>query len=261
METMVGGRKVEAVLHCGKAGWWFGMDRATGKLLFRSDEFVRHQNTYNAWNSNMPQAPQGVVVAPGGSGGVDFSPVSLDPGSGIVYVAAIHRPKILTLEKIPNSPGYPALFKMDRKAVPISQGWGTLTALDVKNGGHTVWQVETPAPLAGGALATADGLVCIGETNGHFDAFDSATGKALWTYQTGANVGAPAMSYSVNGRQYIAVATGNPATPAVRAFAGTLNRAGGAIIVFARRRSKRSAASFAGNRENPSPAGTSNDFI
>ena len=47
-----------------------------------------------------------------------------------------------------------------------------------------------------------------GEANGRLSAYDAASSKVLWTYQTGASVGAPPMSYAANGRQFIAVATG-----------------------------------------------------
>lgn len=71
-----------------------------------------------------------------------------------------------------------------------------------------LWQVKTPQPLVGGTLATAGGLVFTGEANGRFSAFDAATGETLWMHQTGGNVGAPPISYTVNGRQFVAVATG-----------------------------------------------------
>ena len=222
LDAKAGGRTVPAVLECGKAGWCFVIDRASGKFLFRTDEVVPHQNTYSAGNST----PEGIPVAPGTGGAVTVSPVSYDPISGVVYVAGRHAPSIQTLVQIPNVPGGTALFKLVSKPVPPSQTWGTLTALDLKNGGHMLWQMKTPQPLVGGTLATAGGLVFAGEANGHFNAYDSATGKALWTYQTGANVGAPPMSYTVNGRQFVAVATG--AAPG----AGGL-RPGGAILAFA----------------------------
>ena len=103
-----------------------------------------------------------------------------------------------------------------------------LTALDLKNGGHALWQAKTAQPLVGGTLATGGGLVFVGEANGHFTAYDSSAGKVLWSYQTGAYVGAPPVSYSLNGRQYVAVATGAPA--AGHNYGG---KGGGAIMVFA----------------------------
>ena len=136
-------------------------------------------------------------------------------------MAGRHDPSIQTLVNIPNVPGGPTLFKLASKPVPPSETWGTLTALNLKNGGRMLWQVKMPQPLVGGTLATAGGLVFTGEPNGRFSGYDATSGEALWEYQTGASVGAPPVSYMVNGRQFIAVATGAAPGP------------GGAIRVFA----------------------------
>src|SRR5262249_35784193 len=149
--------------------------------------------------------------------------VSYDAGSGIVYVAGRHDPTTRTLTRMANVPGGPALFRLESKPVPASETWGTLTALDLANGGRVLWQVKTPEPLGGGTLATAGGLGFTGEANGRFNAYDAATGKTLGTHQTRVNVGAPPMSYAVNGRQFVAVATGTAAGL----------RPGGAIMAFA----------------------------
>jgi plastocyanin len=50
--------------------------------------------------------------------------------------------------------------------------------------------------------------VFAGEGNGNFDAYDATTGARLWQFQTGAGANAPAMTYQVNGQQYVAVASG-----------------------------------------------------
>ena len=68
--------------------------------------------------------------------------------------------------------------------------------------------MKTPQPLIGGVLATAGDLVFNGEANGWFKAYDAKNGKELWKYHCGAGVNAPAVSYMVNGKQYIAVAAG-----------------------------------------------------
>jgi glucose dehydrogenase len=74
--------------------------------------------------------------------------------------------------------------------------------------GKVAWKFDTEQPLIGGVLATAGGLVFNGEGNGLFRAFDAKTGRKLWEYQCGAGVNAPAVTYTVAGRQYIAVAAG-----------------------------------------------------
>lgn len=88
-----------------------------------------------------------------------------------------------------------------------AQQSGTFTAIDVDTG-KIGWQVKTPQPMMGGALATGGNLVFTGEGNGWFDAFNATTGRRLWRYNLGAGVNAPPMTYRVNGRQYIAVAAG-----------------------------------------------------
>jgi alcohol dehydrogenase (cytochrome c) len=93
--------------------------------------------------------------------------------------------------------------------------------------------VKTPQPLVGGVLATAGGLVFIGEANGHFDAFDAATGSLLWSFQAGANVGASVMAYAVDGREFVAVASGAAAPPDGVALAPGALRPGGAMLAFA----------------------------
>jgi plastocyanin len=60
----------------------------------------------------------------------------------------------------------------------------------------------------GGSTATASGLVFAGEGNGNFDALDAKSGQHLWQFQTGAGVNAPAVTYEVDGMQYVAVSSG-----------------------------------------------------
>ncbi len=150
-----------------------------------------------------------------------------DPAAVAGFIAdeAAKGPSMQMLVPVPNVPDGPKLYKRISKPLPRSETWGTLTAVDLKNGGRVLWQVKTPEPLVGGTVATAGGLVFTGEPSGRFSAYDSTRGTVLWTQETGANVGAPPMSYSVNGRQFIAVATGSAARPnqpgqpsAIRAF-------------------------------------------
>ena len=65
--------------------------------------------------------------------------------------------------------------------------------------------------MIGGALATAGGIVFAGEANGDFKAYDSASGKILWSFNAGAGVNAPPSSYVVDGKQYVVVGAGGNA--------------------------------------------------
>ena len=64
-------------------------------------------------------------------------------------------------------------------------------------------------PNFAGALATAGNLIFLGHLDGTFSAYDAKTLKEVWSFNTGTGIGAPPISYAVNGKQYIAVLVGS----------------------------------------------------
>jgi len=88
-----------------------------------------------------------------------------------------------------------------------SKGW--LTAVDVETG-HVVWRYASPKPMVGAVLSTAGGLVLAGEVTGDLIAFRADSGKELARISTGAPIGGGVVTYGVDQRQYVAVATGRP---------------------------------------------------
>ena len=75
--------------------------------------------------------------------------------------------------------------------------------------GKTKWRFDMERTPSGGVLATAGGLVFVGDNFGYLIAFDARTGKVLWKFQTGAAISAPPVTYTVDGKQYIAMAAGS----------------------------------------------------
>lgn len=71
-----------------------------------------------------------------------------------------------------------------------------------------VWAHEFPHPVVASTLSTAGGLVFAGESTGEFDALDAKTGELLWQVQTGSGIHSSPITYSVGGKQYVAVASG-----------------------------------------------------
>lgn len=209
---------VPAVGHASKTGWFFVHERNSGKLLFRSEPFVPQQNLFS------PPTTEGVRIAPGAIGGVNWSPVSYDPGSGLAYVAASHIPMRYSVNEMPATADKPALRYSSLETID-EPNWGTLTAISTRDFGRIRWQVKTETPLVGGVLSTAGGLVFSGEGNGYLSAFDAASGKRLWRFQCGAGVNAPPVSYEVGGVQYLAVAAGGNANFGFKQ--------GGTLVVFA----------------------------
>lgn len=212
------GKTISCVGVAGKTGWFYGHDRLTGQLLFKSPPLVPQENMFAA------PTEEGVSYAPGSFGGASWSPVSFDPRNGWVYVPAIHKPSLL----IKRTATYLGGQKVNYIVTEVDHSrdsWGTLSAVDTRNNGKIQWATRTSRPLVGGVLATAGDLLFVGEGDGHFKALDSKTGDLLWSYQCGAGVNGPPVSYEISGTQYIAVPAGG------NAFLGY--KAGEALISFA----------------------------
>ncbi len=84
---------------------------------------------------------------------------------------------------------------------------GAMRAIDPKTG-KIVWEIKNTAPLWGGVMSTAGGLVFYGTPEGFLKAVDARTGKELWKFQTGSGVVAPPVTWQDGGEQYVAVVSG-----------------------------------------------------
>lgn len=201
-DLKVSGKTVAAVGQAAKTGWFYVHDRASGKLLHKSEPFVPQHNLF------MRPTAAGVRIHPGAVGGVNWSPAAYDPKTRLTFVAALHMPIRYTVHETPANAGKAAL-RYSALEPTEEPRWGLLSAIDQR--GKIIWQHKTAQPLIGGVLATAGGLVFTGEgagRGGRFNAFDSASGKLLWHYQADAGVNAPPITYEVDGVQYVAVAAG-----------------------------------------------------
>lgn len=217
-DAVIDGKAVPAVGQASKLGWYYVHDRRDGALLFKSDAFVPQENLFA-----LP-SPGGTRITPGPAGGSNWSPTSVDAIRKVAYVAGMHIPMIYRTQNLPAAGEKPAISYFTIQPAEESN-WGTLTAIDLAHQGRILWQSKTNEPLVGGVLATAGGLVFTGEGNGDFSAFDSATGAKLWSFNCGAGVNAPPVTYEIDGRQYVAVASGGSQ---IWGF-----RQGGAVVVFA----------------------------
>jgi len=194
------GKLTDVVIHGGKTGHVYVHDRATGKLIRFSEAMIPQENMW------VLPTKEGARMLPGANGGVEWSPMAVNPDLGLSYAVNLHQPMNYFVEAS-DYPGGKLWLGGAFKVIPTEESFGNVTAVDY-NTGKITWQVKTPLPMMGGALTTAGGLMFTGEGDGWFRAYDAKTGKVLWSFFAGAGVNAPPASYSVDGKQYIVVGAG-----------------------------------------------------
>ena len=194
------GKMIPAVIHGGKTGHIYVHDRADGKLIRFSEAMIPQENMW------VLPTPGGARMLPGANGGVEWSPMAINPGLRLAYAMNLHQPMTYHVEAA-KYPGGKLWLGGAFKVIEGEKQWGRLAAVNVDTG-KMAWKFDTEQPLIGGAIATAGDLVFYGEGNGLFRALHAKTGKLLWEYNCGAGANAMPVSYTVKQRQYIAMGCG-----------------------------------------------------
>ncbi len=208
----IAGRTVKALIMANRNGFYYAIDRTTGKFL------LAKPYTQVSWADSIGpegrprliagQDPSeaGTRACPGLGGGHNWQPTAYSPQTGLYY--------------FPSYDGCHLFFKTDQEFlegawyqlstvdnVPQEHSTGSIVAVDATTG-ETRWRFPMISGTSGGVLATAGGLVFVGDGQGYLIAFDAKSGKVLWKFQTGGRIAAPPISYSMRGQQYIALAAG-----------------------------------------------------
>ena len=194
------GKTIPGVIHGGKTGHVYVHNRETGELIRFSEAMIPQENMWVLPTAN------GARMLPGANGGVEWSPMAVNPNLHLSYALNLHQPMTYHVETA-KYPGGKLWLGGAFKVIENEKQWGRLSAVDY-NTGKVAWKFDTEQPLIGGALATAGGLVFYGEGNGLFRALDAKSGKLLWEHNCGAGANAMPVSYSVSGTQYIAMGCG-----------------------------------------------------
>ncbi|HWE48707.1 MAG TPA: pyrroloquinoline quinone-dependent dehydrogenase [Bryobacteraceae bacterium] len=194
------------------------------------DYCVAQFEKYKSLGPFTPMALEPRLSFPSSIGGGNWAGVAFDPKQSYVFVNWSNLGQTGQIDKAPaNAPmayrnrGAYGRF-VDKEGYPCSAPpWGELAAVDTKTG-NVAWKVplgsfdeleargikNTGSLSLGGPIATAGGLVFIGATaDGKFRAFDSKTGKELWTVKLPASGNATPISYTgQNGKQFIVIVAG-----------------------------------------------------
>jgi len=214
MDRQVRGRMRQILVHMNKSGLTFVLDRVTGEFLgvFSTPE-VRNWITGVTEDGklvgrNEPKVGQPETFCPSTAGAKSWNSIAYSPRTGFIYTPTNEICNGLnpTAEGPQEGRGF-MNSSMDFKLAPGRTTFSHLDAWDPITG-KRAWSYPYEYILLASVLATAGDLVFTGDPEGNFFALDGRNGTKLWSYQTGAGHRGSAVSYSVNGRQYIATPTG-----------------------------------------------------
>jgi PQQ-dependent dehydrogenase (methanol/ethanol family) len=213
------GRMRKLLVHPGRTGFVFVLDRETGELL-SAEKFMPPTNWAKGFDlkTGLPQVDpskethQGSTthdICPSSTGGKEFVPSSFSPRTGLLYIPAHNTCMDYGGVKANYIAGTPYLGASVTMKPGPGAGQGMLIAWDVKNA-KAAWTVtESPWPNYSGVLSTAGDVVFYGTMSRMFKAVDAHTGKALWQFQTGSGIIGNPMTYiGPDGKQYVAVYSG-----------------------------------------------------
>lgn len=173
-----------------------------GRPIYNEDN--RPGNPTDAENGGKGKV---VFSVPSFLGGKNWQPMAHSPDTGLFYVPSNEWGMDIWNEPVSYKAGA-AYLGSGFTIKPIFKDYiGSLKAID-PNTGKIKWEYKNNAPLWGGVMATAGGLVFTGTPEGYLKAFDADTGKELWKFQTGSGVVGQPVTWEQDGNQYIAVASG-----------------------------------------------------
>jgi alcohol dehydrogenase (cytochrome c) len=210
----------EVIAHLNKSGFVFVMDKADGSLI----NVWPMSQTYNfaktidpktgALIDQMGDYPAGkeTTVCPYLLGTRSWNPGAYSPKTHLWYnnameVCEVIKPGRQDVSKIGIAGLYLGVEKLAAVKPPNAPASARLEARDPLTG-KLSWTVPYTYPGLGGVLATGGDLIFNGDPKGYVHAYDDATGKELWKFQTGSGIRAGIISYAVGGHQYIAVPSG-----------------------------------------------------
>jgi len=218
------GRARKVMLWGNRNGVFYVLDRGSGEFLLGKPFTTANWLTGFDEKGRPMRAPgrepspQGSIIMPTVLGGTNWYPPSFSPSTGLFYISAWENTGSFQVKAVPGQPAPPrqqfggpnpmAQTNLATNTKRESDGIGVVRAIDPHTGDKK-WEFKMADITWAGVLTTASDLLFSGGREGYFFALNAKTGDLLWKASLGGQVNSGPMSYSVNGRQYIAVNAGS----------------------------------------------------
>jgi alcohol dehydrogenase (cytochrome c) len=175
-------------------------------------------------------------TCPSNGGGKNWEPTAYNPELNLLYIPSIEGCNVIeTVQQKDKEDQGGTIKPRDRfdgggTKFP-DRRYGSLKAVNPVTG-ETKVALKLTYPNFSGALATAGNLVFLGHVDGTFSAYDARSLEELWSFNVGTGINAPAVTYSVSGKQYIAVLVGSRQIQSILQVSPELRNTSTASMLF-----------------------------
>jgi PQQ-dependent dehydrogenase (methanol/ethanol family) len=245
-DLTVDGQSVPSLMKADRNGFFYVLNRQTGKLISaqpfvnvnwakgvdkstgRPIEDPEKRPQLNRWARN---------VCPNLFGGKNWEPMSYSMQTGLAYIPTFNLCMDIAGKNESYTPGkFYLASEFDLDKADAGGHLSELKAWDpVKQ--TAVWGIKEDLPFLGGVMSTAGGLVFYGNSHGELKAVDAKTGTVLWKFNVGTGILQSPITYTLDGKQYLAVVAGRIKGPP--SFLGKIGQKvidasaeGGILVVF-----------------------------
>ena len=208
------GEERKVMMWANRNAFYYTLDRETGEFLI-GKPFAK-QTWAEGLDSNgrpirVPNTSptyEGVTVSPPVVGGTNWFSPAYSPRTQLFYVQAYDGEDTFYKRDEEYAEGDQFTGGGFQAPLPIDEYHSAVRAIDPTTG-DIRWEYALQPRSTAGMLATAGDLVFTGSVDGYFLALDAETGEELWHINVGRMVHSAAVTYAVNGEQYVAIAAGN----------------------------------------------------
>ncbi len=219
-DLKIDGEDIKAILHAPKNGFFYVINRKTGKLI-SAEPF-----TEVTWASHIdlktgkPVLTEGarydkgpVDIAPDSWGGHTWHAMAYSPQTGLAYIPTLHRTDKYSDEGVVYDGWQSKEFSggigvsLSPADKQLSDHPSSLEAIDPVTQ-KKVWSIPQKDFWNAGILTTGGNLVLQGRSDGKLLAYNAKTGQIVWTFNIGLGISAPPITYKINDKQYISLLVG-----------------------------------------------------